>query len=135
MLVEAGVELPARAVRGPDLDRAALGDRAAGEPDRAGPAARTSRGAFEQVGGRDAAVSAVAEQLGVAWWTVMDQVIDRGMPAIDDSARLAPADRPTTGSNAAIATVAIILRIRPPWDSQATGDAQRSQVFPVVVRR
>jgi hypothetical protein len=47
-------------------------------------------GAFEQVGERDAAVSRVAEQLGVAWWTVMDQVINRGTPLIEDSARLDP---------------------------------------------
>jgi transposase len=51
---------------------------------------RARRWAFEQVGGRDAAVSAVAEQLGVAWWTVMDQVIDRGTPLIEDAARLDP---------------------------------------------
>ena len=45
--------------------------------------------AFEQVGGQDAAVCRTARQLGVAWWTVMDQVIDRGTPVIADPARLA----------------------------------------------
>jgi transposase len=38
---------------------------------------RARQWAFEQVGEHDAAVSTVAAQLGVAWWTVMDQVIDR----------------------------------------------------------
>jgi transposase len=51
---------------------------------------RARQWAFEQVGERDAAVSWVAEQLGVAWWTVMDQVIDRGTPLIEDPARLNP---------------------------------------------
>jgi transposase len=51
---------------------------------------RARQWAFEQVGGRDAAVSRIAAQLGVAWWTVMDQVIDRGTPLIEDPARLDP---------------------------------------------
>jgi transposase len=38
----------------------------------------------------------VAEQLGVAWWTVMDQVIGRGTPLIDDPTRLTPIDDPIT---------------------------------------
>ena len=44
--------------------------------------------AYEQVGAADAAVSRVAGVLGVAWWTVMRQVIDRGTPQVDDAARL-----------------------------------------------
>ena len=52
--------------------------------------------AFEQVGEVDAAVSTVAAQLGVAWWTVMDQVIDRGSPLIDDPTRLSPTQGPVT---------------------------------------
>jgi len=44
----------------------------------------------------DAAVSAVAAQLGVAWWTVMDQVISRGMLEVDADDRVAPADHPVT---------------------------------------
>jgi transposase len=51
---------------------------------------RARQWAFEQVGARDAAVSRVAGQLGVAWWTVMDQVLDRGTPLIEDPARLDP---------------------------------------------
>jgi transposase len=51
---------------------------------------RARQWAFEQVGERDAAVSRIAAQLGVAWWTVMDQVIDRGTPLIEDPARLDP---------------------------------------------
>ena len=75
-----------------DLDRAARGDRAAGVLTE-----RARQWAFEQVGERDAAVSRVAEQLGVAWWTVMGQVIDRGTPLIEDPARLTP---PATRSGA-----------------------------------
>jgi transposase len=44
--------------------------------------------AFEQVGRCDAAVSRTAGQLGVAWWTVMNQVIDRGTAIVADPARL-----------------------------------------------
>jgi len=32
----------------------------------------------------------------VAWWTVMDQVVDRGTPLIDDPTRLTPIDGPIT---------------------------------------
>jgi transposase len=45
--------------------------------------------AFEQVGAADAAVSRVAAGLGVAWWTIMRQVLDRGRPLVDDPVRLA----------------------------------------------
>jgi transposase len=61
---------------------------------RAALTERARQWAFEQVGEHDAAVSVVAEQLGVAWWTVMDQVIGRGTPLIEDPARLAPIDGP-----------------------------------------
>jgi hypothetical protein len=61
---------------------------------RAALTERARQWAFEQVGDRDAAVSAVAAQLGVAWWTVMDQVIDRGTPQVDADDRVAPADHP-----------------------------------------
>jgi transposase len=44
--------------------------------------------AFEQVGAADAAVSRVAAGLGVAWWTIMRQVLHRGRPLVDDPARL-----------------------------------------------
>jgi transposase len=63
---------------------------------RAALTERARQWAFEQVGEHDAAVSAVATQLGVAWWTVMSQVIDRGTPLIDDPARLTAADQPVT---------------------------------------
>ena len=63
---------------------------------RAALTERARQWAFEQVGERDAAVSAVAAQLGVAWWTVMDQVIDRGTPLLDDPARLTPTEDPVT---------------------------------------
>lgn len=43
--------------------------------------------AFEQVGRHDAAVLRTAKVLGVAWWTVMRQVIDRGAPHVADPAR------------------------------------------------
>jgi transposase len=45
--------------------------------------------AFDQVGRCDAAVSAVAGDLAVAWHTVMRQVRDRGSQVIDDPSRLA----------------------------------------------
>ena len=63
---------------------------------RAALTERARQWAFEQVGDRDAAVSAVAAQLGVAWWTVMDQVISRGTPEVDTDGRVAPADHPVT---------------------------------------
>jgi transposase len=44
--------------------------------------------AFEQVGRHDAAVARTATTLGVAWWTVMRQVIDRGTGQVEDPARL-----------------------------------------------
>ena len=90
--VEADLVLPPRAVRAEELDRGASGDRAAGRVDRARPAL----GAFEQVAKQDAAVATMAAQLGVAWWTVMGQVIDRGTPLVEDPARLAPVDDPVT---------------------------------------
>jgi hypothetical protein len=52
---------------------------------------RARQWAFEQVGEHDAAVSRVADRLGVAWWTVMEQVISRGVPLVEDPARLDPA--------------------------------------------
>jgi transposase len=58
---------------------------------RAALTERARQWAFEQVGEHDAAVSRVARRLGVAWWTVMNQVIDRGIPLIEDRARLDPA--------------------------------------------
>lgn len=45
--------------------------------------------AFEQVGRHDAAVSAVSAALGVASWTVMSLVAERGAPLIDERERLA----------------------------------------------
>jgi transposase len=44
--------------------------------------------AFEQIGRRDAAVSRVAQQLAVAWWSIMNLVIERGRPVIEDPHRL-----------------------------------------------
>ena len=51
---------------------------------------RARQWAVERVGAHDAAVSRVADGLGVAWWTVMTQVIIRGTPLVDDPARLDP---------------------------------------------
>jgi transposase len=48
--------------------------------------------AFEQVGARDAAVSAVAAQLGVAWATIMSLTIEAGTPIVEDPQRLADVD-------------------------------------------
>jgi transposase len=44
--------------------------------------------AFEQVGACDAAVSRVARELGVAWWTIMSLAIERGTPIVEDPRRL-----------------------------------------------
>ena len=49
---------------------------------------RARQWAFEQVGFHDRAVARVAAQLGVAWHTIMTQVIERGAPLIDDPHRL-----------------------------------------------
>jgi hypothetical protein len=48
--------------------------------------------AFEQVGARDATVSAVAAGLGVAWWTIMNLTIEAGTPIVEDPQRLADVD-------------------------------------------
>lgn len=65
---------------------------------RAGLTERARQWAFQQVGDHDAAVTRVAAELGVAWWTVMDQIIDRGVPLIDDPDRLAPPDASVTAA-------------------------------------
>jgi transposase len=44
--------------------------------------------AFEQVGQCDAAVSRVAAELGVAWWTIMSLTVARGTPIIEEPDRL-----------------------------------------------
>ena len=56
-------------------------------PGRCSPTGPGS-GRFEQVGHHDRAVCAVADQLGVAWHTIMTQVSERGTPLVDDSTRL-----------------------------------------------
>ena len=61
---------------------------------RASLTERARTWAFEQVGAADAAVSRVAATLGVAWWTVMRQVLDRGTPVVEDADRLAPPQHP-----------------------------------------
>lgn len=50
---------------------------------------RARRWAFDQVASRDRAVATVAAELGVGWQTVMREVRRRGVPLIDDAARLA----------------------------------------------
>ena len=47
---------------------------------------RARQWAFEQVAHHDRAVTAVAADLGVAWHTVMTQVIQRGTPLLEDPA-------------------------------------------------
>ena len=59
---------------------------------------RARQWAFEQVGKHDAAISRIAGKLGVAWRTVMDQVVERGTPLAEDPARLDPADAPVTAA-------------------------------------
>lgn len=55
---------------------------------RAALTERARAWACEQVGRHDAAVRQVADEFGVAWWTIMNQVIERGQPEVDDPARL-----------------------------------------------
>ncbi|HEX2297202.1 MAG TPA: transposase [Pseudonocardiaceae bacterium] len=59
---------------------------------RAALTERARAWALEQVGVDDAAVSRVAEALGVAWWTIMSLVIERGAPLLADPDRLAAVD-------------------------------------------
>ena len=56
--------------------------------------------AFEQVAARDAVVSAVAAQLGVAWWTIMNLTIEAGTPIVEDPQRLADVDAVGVGETA-----------------------------------
>ena len=49
---------------------------------------RARQWGFEQVARRDRSVAAVADQLVVAWHTILKQVIERGKPMLDDRARL-----------------------------------------------
>jgi transposase len=43
-----------------------------------------------QVGEEARAVSRVAAEMGVCWWTVMNAVIEHGTPLVDDPARVGP---------------------------------------------
>lgn len=61
--------------------------------------------AFEQAGRCDVAVSRVAAELGVAWWTIMNLTLERGTPII---ARLTP----TLGRNGAGSARPAIARSR-----------------------
>jgi transposase len=65
-------------------------ERHAAIASRAVPTERARQWAFEQVGDHDATVSAVGRWARGAWWTVMDQAIERGTPAVADPARLDP---------------------------------------------
>jgi transposase len=57
---------------------------------------RAQQWAFDQVGEHDASVAMTAAALGVAWATVWTQVEQRGLPRIDDPARLDPPGAPVT---------------------------------------
>jgi transposase len=59
---------------------------------RAALTERARAWAFEQVGRHDAAVSRVAETLGVAWWTIMSLTVERGSSLLEDPDRLAAVD-------------------------------------------
>jgi hypothetical protein len=80
----------------PLCERRTWTERHPGIAPRASLTERARAWAFEQVGAADAAVSRTAAMLGVAWWTVMRQVIDRGTPQIDDPTRLTPLEQPVT---------------------------------------
>ncbi len=49
---------------------------------------RAGAEACRQVGEEARAVSTVAAELGVCWWTVMNAVIEHGTPLVDDPARI-----------------------------------------------
>src|ERR671911_901912 len=76
--------------------RVAVRERHSAIAARAVLTERARQWAFEQVGEHDAAVAAVAAGLGVAWWTVMGQVIARGTPLVADPGRLDPPGAPVT---------------------------------------
>jgi transposase len=82
-LDQAGLALPAAAVRDRDLVGDGAGDRVAGVADRTRPCGRGAAGR------RDGeSVTAVAREFGVGWGTVMAAVRDHGEPLVDDPARL-----------------------------------------------
>ena len=51
---------------------------------------RAGREACRQVGENARAVSQVAGEFGVCWWTVMNAVIEHGTPLVDDPDRVGP---------------------------------------------
>lgn len=51
---------------------------------------RAGAEACRQVGQDARSVSRVAAELGVCWWTVMNAVIEHGMPLVDDPRRVGP---------------------------------------------
>ena len=51
---------------------------------------RAGAEACRQVGEEARAVSRVAAELGVCWWTVMNAVIEHGTPLVDDPGRIGP---------------------------------------------
>ena len=51
---------------------------------------RAGAEACRQVGEEARAVSVVAAELGVCWWTVMNAVIEHGTPLVDDPERVGP---------------------------------------------
>lgn len=81
LLAQADLVLSTRGVSGQDLDGGTSGPRAC-------LTERARTWAFEQVGRCDAAVSRVAQQLGVAWWTIMNLTLQQGTPIIEQPVRL-----------------------------------------------
>ena len=72
----------------PQCEQRTWTERHAAIAPRATLTERARAWAFEQVGRHDTAVLRTAKVLGVAWWTVMRQVIDRGTGQVEDPARL-----------------------------------------------
>ncbi len=76
--VDADCEARTWTERSPDVDAQAVLTRRAGAE------------ACRQVGEEARAVSRVAAELGVCWWTVMNAVIEHGTPLVDDPERVGP---------------------------------------------
>jgi transposase len=72
----------------PECERRTWTERHEAIAARATLTERARAWAFEQVGRHDTAVTRTAKVLGVAWWTVMRQVIERGTPQVEDPPRL-----------------------------------------------
>ncbi len=73
-----------------DCDARTWTERCEHVPAQAVLTRRAGAEACRQVGEEARAVSRVAAELGVCWWTVMNAVIEHGTPLVDDPDRVGP---------------------------------------------